>query len=672
MCRPCRKNKNSIKLAFAVVTVAIVICFVSGFNNHDPHVVVHASFSMWKKHIPFYSRRAFVFVQNPEARRTTERNMFSASTWPGQRQPHHSKASTTSSTLAGHSNQQQSEEQIPDSWCDIHYLHQRIEQYIQRFQQDHHHSSANAPQNDRKLCFVFAGGGSTFLSTLAATPGASRVLLEGTVTYSRSSFEDYIRSNYNNYKQILENGKDQSSSSSSFKYCSEQAAAILATSASRRAMTLIAQEQPPQQEEEPSRNDGDSTPGSPSWLLSEYIPATGVACTSVLKTESRSYRSHGSRIFINIQNCHRADSSHSGSSSNNNKVSNIHLSAVLSQNTERSRFQEDVFVAHCIMSCLEYVETDHWTFPRGNEQIEDNNTALLSLQLDERNPNSVPSQQPIVLFTPEGDEIRVQVDFHATADAEDIIRNATERVATGQESAVLLVPEVQYPDNDTINDNTTTNSTAASMPLFSFVALPTVLLPHNALIVPGSFNPPHLGHIQLAKAAAQAMKPTASAIFFELSITNADKPPLMADDVVNRLKEFHQLPDMPENWGILLTNAPLFKQKVDLLAPLQMPSSSTKRNDLHFCIGTDTLVRLIDPKYYGHSPEQMIQVLSGMPSRFMVGGRLDQKAKDDPMFFTGQEFLHDLPPDLQTKFTVLSNFRVDISSTELRKKKLVE
>jgi nicotinic acid mononucleotide adenylyltransferase len=605
---------------------------------------------MWKKHIPFYSRRD-AFIKNPQQqqqRRTRERNMFSATAWP---------TTTTLSTFAVRVNPQPYEQESPDSWCDIHYLHQRIEQYIHRYQ---HPLSPQPHKNDRKLCFVFAGGGSTFLSTLAATPGASKILLEGTVTYSRSSFDDYIRTNYNNNQKLEENDTNDGESYTIFKYCSEQAATILAKSASKRAMTLIAQEL---QEETVSS----SSSSSSSWSLSEYIPATGVACTSVLKTESRSYRSHGSRIFINIQNSHRRHAaSHYGNT-------NIQFSAILSQKIDRTRFQEDVFVAHCIMSCLEYLETNQWTLPGGNniDQTTDHDDTPSSLQLDDPNHGN-PSQQPIILHTPEGDEIRVRVDSHSN-DADDIIRYSTERVSSGRESAVLLVPEKHSLDNE---DNNTTAAGAAAGHFSSYAALPTVLLPQNALIVPGSFNPPHSGHVLLAKAAAREMKPTASAIFFELSITNADKPPLMANAVVNRLKEFHQLSDMPENWGILLTNAPLFKQKVDLLAPLQLPSSSSssssKRNDLHFCIGTDTLVRLIDPKYYGNSPEQMIHILSGMPSRFLVGGRLDQQTKEDPTFFTGREFIHQLPPDLQTKFTILSNFRVDISSTEIRKKKLVE
>lgn len=79
-------------------------------------------------------------------------------------------------------------------------------------------------------------------------------------------------------------------------------------------------------------------------------------------------------------------------------------------------------------------------------------------------------------------------------------------------------------------------------------------------------------------------------------------------------------------WGLILTNAPLFKQKVDLLAPLQIAVNDIENDGddenttdryadaLHFCIGMDALVRLIDPKYYSNSQDEMLHVLDSMPA----------------------------------------------------------
>lgn len=44
-------------------------------------------------------------------------------------------------------------------------------------------------------------------------------------------------------------------------------------------------------------------------------------------------------------------------------------------------------------------------------------------------------------------------------------------------------------------------------------------------------------------------------------------------------------------------------------------------------IGTDTMVRIINPKYYGNRKEHMIKALEDMNSKgvhFIVGGRLEQ------------------------------------------------
>jgi nicotinic acid mononucleotide adenylyltransferase len=167
-----------------------------------------------------------------------------------------------------------------------------------------------------------------------------------------------------------------------------------------------------------------------------------------------------------------------------------------------------------------------------------------------------------------------------------------------------------------------------------------------------------------------------------------------------------------------LTNAPLFKQKLDLLGPLVVEtdviddddsdnddeygkdgnssrgsSNSDTKMDLrtiYFCIGTDTLQRLVDPKYYNNSQEQMYDVLNNqMPDcHFVVGGRLEQqkiqknqsststsasavsssttRKGSAPKFVTGQEYIRKLPTELQSKFTFVPNFRADVSSTEIR------
>lgn len=85
------------------------------------------------------------------------------------------------------------------------------------------------------------------------------------------------------------------------------------------------------------------------------------------------------------------------------------------------------------------------------------------------------------------------------------------------------------------------------------------------------------------------------------------------------------------------------------------------------------MVRIINPKYYGGSEQNMISALELMQSKgvhFIVGGRLEQGQNDGPRFINGKDEHETLPLHIKKMFTLLeeSDFRVDISSTELRKK----
>ena len=162
------------------------------------------------------------------------------------------------------------------------------------------------------------------------------------------------------------------------------------------------------------------------------------------------------------------------------------------------------------------------------------------------------------------------------------------------------------------------------------------------VLLPGSFNPLHVGHREMMAAATAA---TGEAGAFELSVTNVDKPPLEKSEIERRLSQFG-----PED-TVALTRAETFQKKAALF-----PGRT-------FVQGWDTTVRLVAPRYYGGETEMMLALAEMMASgtRFLVAGRSD-----------GGEFRTladvDIPAGFAPMFSEIpeGEFRRDISSTELR------
>lgn len=162
-------------------------------------------------------------------------------------------------------------------------------------------------------------------------------------------------------------------------------------------------------------------------------------------------------------------------------------------------------------------------------------------------------------------------------------------------------------------------------------------------ILSGSFNPLHKGHKDMADAASRIL---GMPVAFELSIANADKPPLQAEEVRRRVAQFAGKGD------IVLTQVPVFYKKATLL-----PGCT-------FIIGVDTAVRLFDPRYYGNSKSRMLMAMERMRRQdcsFLVAGRVNSDT-----FQTLSDVR--IPDGFDSMFTAIpeSAFRSDISSTQIR------
>ncbi len=164
-------------------------------------------------------------------------------------------------------------------------------------------------------------------------------------------------------------------------------------------------------------------------------------------------------------------------------------------------------------------------------------------------------------------------------------------------------------------------------------------------VLPGSFDPLHEGHRELREVAESWL---GGAVHYEMTIANADKPPLAGPEIERRIGQFDRHP-------VWITNAATFAEKARLLPGMV------------FIMGADTAERIVQPRFYGGSKSTMWAALDQIRQsgcRFLVAGRLWEG-----QFLTATGIA--IPPGFEDLFETLpeTQFRRDVSSTELRRKK---
>jgi nicotinamide mononucleotide (NMN) deamidase PncC len=168
--------------------------------------------------------------------------------------------------------------------------------------------------------------------------------------------------------------------------------------------------------------------------------------------------------------------------------------------------------------------------------------------------------------------------------------------------------------------------------------------PSPQVVFPGAFHPLHAGHRRMADLARQIL---GVPVAFELSILNVEKPPMDYQEIADRVDQFNA------NQTVWLTRAATFAEKASLF-----PKAT-------FLVGTDTLARIADPRFYGESREACLAAVKRIVDegcRFLAFGRIDDDGR-----FCGLGDL-DLPADLKAvcQEVPAEKFREDISSTQLR------
>jgi nicotinamide mononucleotide (NMN) deamidase PncC len=167
--------------------------------------------------------------------------------------------------------------------------------------------------------------------------------------------------------------------------------------------------------------------------------------------------------------------------------------------------------------------------------------------------------------------------------------------------------------------------------------------PAPSVVLPGSFNPLHDGHLRLARVAEEMRKAPAA---FEISVVNVDKPPLAAGEVRARLAQF------TGRARVELTRAPTFLEKSRLF-----PGAT-------FAVGADTAERLVAPRYYGDDARMAaaLQEIADRGCRFLVAVRVDGAGQVRSLADVA------VPPRFAHMFSAIpeSRFRLDSSSSAIR------
>ncbi|MDP8924504.1 MAG: hypothetical protein M3O34_16740, partial [Chloroflexota bacterium] len=135
----------------------------------------------------------------------------------------------------------------------------------------------------------------------------------------------------------------------------------------------------------------------------------------------------------------------------------------------------------------------------------------------------------------------------------------------------------------------------------------------SVALLPGSFNPPTVAHLALARAGLER---GADAALFSLATRTVDKEVVTGAGLEDRLLLLELLAARDPRLGVLLVNRGLY---VDQAAAVRAAFPGLR--EVVFLVGHDKIVQIFDPRYYDDR-DAALERLFGL-ARFLVAPRAE-------------------------------------------------
>lgn len=402
-------------------------------------------------------------------------------------------------------------------------------------------------------------------------------------------------------------------------YCSEKTARLLASQARRRALALALREY--------ERNDNEKVNDVAPFGVREFgAEIVGIGATAALASDRPKKGAH--RVYCAI----RTDSAIFSAQLNLSKGA-------------RTRAEEEGIAADFILSTALFAVQ---TLAQAQTPAYQELNAPLELATDRTLFDEDSAIVSWAAFDPLGARLLAE---RLTAPAQTLKRqnapqnNATEDSAAENAKKIALNAAALRWNNGKIDLVRTANGEEYELRGGELI----LAEPKERALYPGSFNPPHRAHCRIARLASERL---ARCVEPEISARNVDKPTIDPLELARRL---HALQQIMPNQGIWISNAPRYVEKAAVFP------------NAYFVMGTDTVLRLADPKYEGDSIERRDAVLEKLRDLGVsicvfsrkIGGEL----------LTREQLQDALPDPLRSMCDFVSEdvFLDDVSSSEIRK-----